>query len=216
MKKYKKLTSQQKAFNEGFITRRHPELLIWLEIRYKIDVCAVCTHLLRKYLKATKIQKLNFWQNTFSEGSYVMRLHPELLVCSSLHFLILLFIIFNHVLTNALILILTHFVTILWNSLSHNNLLFRSFVRRSQSLWSSSLFFILEQSWSRMSWPEHVIKKLIFKIFSPSSSISLINRKKSSNHCNQFTTVHLICPVSDLVIKRCFIKFIICVPTPTW
>ena len=37
-------------------------------------------------------------------------------------------IICIHVLTNALIVILTHFITSLWNNLSHNNLLFRPLV----------------------------------------------------------------------------------------
>ena len=89
-------------------------------------------------------------------------------------------IICIHVLRNALILILNYFVTVLWNSLSHNNLLFRSFVRRSQSLWSSSLFVILEQKWSRTSWPEYGIKKLTFQIFRHSYSTSLINWEKAS------------------------------------
>ena len=110
---------------------------------------------------------------------------------------------------------LTHFVTILWNSLSNNNLLFRSFVRSSHSLWSSLLFFVLEQSWSQMQRPEYVIKNLMFKFFDTQLN-KLDKQEEVISHFNKPTRVYSINLFSGVLVKRCFIKFYICVPTPAW
>ena len=136
--------------------RLYHEPLVWLEIGEKIGhnqrarvKSAVCIHLLGKTSKTYKNKKI-----TFLEEQIWWRLLRNKISSWAPGLWILLLSCLNiciHVITNALIHISTDFVKILWNILSRNNLLFRSFMRRSQSLWSSSLFVILEQSWSRMS-----------------------------------------------------------------
>ena len=97
-----KLTSWQKTVIEGIHkVRLFHEPLVWLEIGQKVGhsgrARVKSVFLLYEFtcwqndIKTTKIKKLYFWKSKFNEGSYVMRLHPELLVCESLHFLASLF-----------------------------------------------------------------------------------------------------------------------------